>query len=164
MNSSWELGRRTLFRIKRLQYGKNYHDDLLAEYAQYYQGMEKSNEARRSNDRYFLAINTLLLTSYISLTQAKVFGNNGHWAVLISCIGVVICLIWAAVTRWYMQHHRVQRLIARLIESKLPINPLTTEDKVSRLEHPFMARHTAWLRYATPWIFAVLYLILPFLL
>src|SRR3989344_1718105 len=140
MDSSRELGRRTLFRIKRLQYGKNYHDDLFKEYEQCYQGMEKSNEARRSNDRYFLAINTLLLTSYISLTQAKIFGNNGHWTVLISCIGIVICLIWAAVTQWYMQHHRVQRLIARLIESRLPISPLTAEDKVMRREHPFMTR------------------------
>ncbi|MBI4090404.1 MAG: hypothetical protein HY422_00065 [Candidatus Komeilibacteria bacterium] len=164
MDTLLELARRTLFRVKQTDYGKSYHDDLLTEYERCCESLERTAEARRSNDRYFLAINTLLLTSYISLAQAKLFVNNGHWTVFVSCVGLVICAIWNAVTVWHMQHHRIQRLVARMIETRLPVRPLTTEDKMMRGEHPFMSRHSAWLRYSTPWIFVLLYMALPFLL
>lgn len=163
MDTLLELARRALFRVKQAEYGRSYHDDLLTEYGRCCDGIDKINDARRSNDRYYLAINTLLLTSYISLLQAKFLANNGHWTILISFIGIVICIIWGSVTQWYMHHNRVQRLVARLIETRLPARPLTAQDKIMRKKHPYMTQHSAWLRYATPWIFALLYMVLPFL-
>jgi hypothetical protein len=150
--------------VKQEDYGMSYLEDLFEEYKQCLASIEITNNARRSTDKFYLSVNTLLLSVFsFALTSTSIFAQNTRWGYFLSLIGVTLCIIWGSITMWHMEHNRIKHLVARCIEKRLPVQLLSAEAKVMTVTHPWMSRYSAWFRYATPWIFALLYIVIPFI-
>lgn len=153
-----------LFPVSKHRYGPTYNADLLTAYRLYFDSVRYTSQARRAKDNFFLSINTLFLTAFgLIYSDPELLPPNNYWAWLVSVIGVLICINWWAVSYFYRKRNRVKLSIIHQIEESLPVAFYSAEREAMQKRHKWFARRFAWLRFVTPWIFAILYISIPFL-
>ena len=76
-------------------------------------------------------------------------------SILLSIIGIVVCVLWLSSIRSYKQLSSVKYDIVNEIEKKLPLAPFTYEWEKLKLEHNYVG--LTRIENVLPWLFLVLY-------
>ena len=110
--------------------------------------MANSNTEKRNNaNNLFITINSALFAVITFAWDYK--------SILLSIIGIVVCVLWLSSIRSYKQLSSVKYDIVNEIEKKLPLAPFTYEWEKLKLEHNYVG--LTRIENVLPWLFLVLY-------
>lgn len=89
-------------------------------YRMYVDGMEKVSDRRLLANNFFLSVNTALISLSGILLNLKSPIVNLTFILLISSVGILICLIWWVIVYSYKQLNTGKFIIIHEMEKKLP--------------------------------------------
>lgn len=142
-------------------YGENYHSHLFDQYKMYVEGAEKISDRRQNANNFFLTLNTVLI-SVIGLSfQVKAFDNISWSRLLLSFLGVLICIIFWFLLRAYKQLNSGKFKVIHEIEQQLPLSIYDYEwnilgsGKDKSKYYPF-----SHIELLIPWVFGIVYALL----
>jgi len=100
---------------------------ILEIYKIYLQMADKISDRRQSANSFFLAINTVIVSSisYISISNTAYSSNLFY--IFVSIAGMVICYYWYRLIRSYKDLNSGKFKVIHQIESYLPLSPYDTE-------------------------------------
>lgn len=102
-------------------YSDNYYLHLFEQYKMYVVSAEKISDRRQNANNFFLTLNTVLI-SVIGLSfQVKAFDNISWSRLLLSVLGVLICIIFWFLLRAYKQLNFGKFKVIHEIEQLLPL-------------------------------------------
>lgn len=105
------------------------------------------SEKRNSANNIFITLNTALF--------AVITFSLDYKSILLSVIGIVICILWICTINSYKKLNSVKYEIINEMESKLPLAPFTSEWDRLNNKHKYL-RLTKIEKFI-PWMFIVLY-------
>jgi len=150
-----------LFNKSANEYGENYHSHYFDQYKMYVDSVEKISDRRQNANKFFLTINTVLI-SIISLSfQVKILNDYSWSRVLLAVLGVIICVIFWFLLRAYKQLNTGKFAVIHEIEQMLPLAPYDYEWKIlgegrdKSKYYPF-----SHIELFVPWVFGIIYLFL----
>lgn len=150
-----------LFPKTAQEYGGEYSSHLLEQYKLYVGSVEKTSDRRQHADNYFITINTALI-SLIGLSfQVKILEDVPWIKLILSIVGIVICVIFWYLIRSYKQLNTGKFTVLHEIESRLPLALYKHEWKVlgegneNSKYYPF-----SHIELLIPWVFGAIYLLL----
>lgn len=150
-----------LFSLSPKNYGGNYKNHLFEQYKIYLESIEKISDRRQSANNYFITIN-LALISLIGLTaQIKEVNNLSGVKILLSIVGIIVCIIFWFLIRAYKQINTGKFNVVHKIEENLPLSLYKYEWEVlgkgQKINIYFPFSHIErWI----PIVFGLVYLIL----
>jgi len=110
-----------LFSKSEKDYGDDYKNHLFEQYKIYVESVEKTSDRRQQANNYFITINTVLI-SLIGLSFQIIFFQNNAWIrVLLSSIGIIICVVFWFLIRSYKQLNTGKFKVIHKIEENLPL-------------------------------------------
>ena len=110
--------------------------------------MADSNTEKRNNS------NGLFTTINLALFAVVTFAWD-YKSILLSVIGIIICVLWLHSIRSYRQLSSVKYRIINEMERKLPLAPFTSEWKKLKHEHNYIG--LTKIERILPWSFITLY-------
>ncbi len=117
-------------------------------------------ERRAANSRYFLTINTAFV-GILGLALEHGPAGNAYWLVALPFAGIVVCILWAQLTRSYRILTGARYKVISEMETRLPAAPYTDEWRRIK-ESPDHRGYTSIgrLEALVPWVFAAIYAVL----
>jgi hypothetical protein len=150
-----------LFSQQEEDYGDQYKSHLFEQYRLYVESVEKTSDRRQHANNYFITINTALI-SLIGLSfQIKVLEDVSWVKVLLSLVGIIICVVFWYLIRSYKQLNTGKFEVIHQIEEKLPLALYKHEwsvlghGKDKKVYYPF-SHIELWI----PWVFGLIYTLL----
>ena len=150
-----------LIAVNKKEYGSSYSRDYFDQYKLYIESAEKGRDRRQNTNNYFITINTALI-SLIGLSfQLKGTQDNKIIQILLSLIGILICLIFWFLIRSYRQLNSGKFKVIHEIEEKLPLRlyqyewEILGEGRDDKLYAPF-----SHIEQYIPVIFGVIYVVI----
>ena len=157
-----ETCKQEMYSSTKEEYGWQYRDHLLKQYEIYVNSLNHTGNLRHKLNSYFLTLNTLLLTAIgVSLYRESIF-ISGNAGVAIPFVGVIICVIWWAITFSYKQRSIVKLNIIQCIENSLPLAPYKIEWDILKSKQQGTGRYFFGMSLLIPWVFVLLYVFLIF--
>jgi hypothetical protein len=135
--------------IKKEEYGDGYNAAVMEHWKTCVEQANSNTEKRNNSNGLFITLNTGLF-AVITFT-----GDNK--SILLSVVGIVVCILWLNMIRSYQQLSRVKYDIVNEIEAKLPLAPFTHEWEKLKLEHDYVG--LTKIEKAIPRIFLFLYVV-----
>ena len=142
-------------------YAENYHSHLFEQYKMYVESAEKISDRRQNANNFFLTLNTVLI-SVIGLSfQVKAFDNISWSRLLLSVLGVLICIIFWFLLRAYKQLNSGKFKVIHEIEELLPLAIYDYEWSIlgkgndKSKYYPF-----SHIELLIPWVFGIIYVFL----
>jgi len=157
-----ETCRQEMYSIKKEEYGEKYRDHLLEQYKIYVDSLKHTGDLRHKLNSYFLTLNTLLLTAIGASLYREAIFIKGNAGVAIPFVGVIICVIWWAITFSYKQRSIVKLNIIQCIENNLPLAPYKIEWDILRNKQKETGKYFFKMSLLIPWVFVLLYVFLIF--
>ena len=105
------------------------------------------SEKRNNSNNIFITLNTALF--------AVITFTLDYRSILLSAIGIAICILWICTINSYKKLNSVKYEIINEIESKLPLAPLTSE--WDRLNNKYDYVRLTKIEKFIPWMFIILY-------
>ena len=139
-------------------YGVKFQDHLLDQYKLYVEMADNISERRSSTNRFFLTVNTFILSGLSVASGLQTPKPNILLSTLAATAGIAFCIAWIELVGSYRRLNRVKFDIIGKIESNLPAALYWTEWKMLTTNHEKMHHRTLtevekWI----PAIFALLY-------
>jgi len=142
-------------------YAGNYQSHIFEQYKMYVESAEKISDRRQNANNFFLTLNTVLI-SVIGLSfQVKAFDNISWSRLLLSVLGVLICIIFWFLLRAYKQLNSGKFKVIHEIEELLPLAiydyewSILGKGKVKSKYYPF-----SHIELLIPWVFGIIYVFL----
>jgi len=139
-------------------YGQDHREHYLDQYRILITAVNQITRIKQETNRYFLTIQTILVTAVgISLSRGEYF-NPEVWHVIVPIVGVALSFIWWLRIRKYKYITLAKFSMLRCVEENLPLALYTTEAEIltSAKQNPY--RSPGPLDPAVPWIFGFLYI------
>lgn len=150
-----------LFKNSEKEYGNDYKHHYIEQYKIYSESIEKISDRRQSANKFFLTINTVLI-SIIGLSfQNDFLKNILFFKLFITFVGILFCIIFWFLIRSYKQLNTGKFKVLHKIESKLPLAiyeyewEVLEEGKNKKVYYPF-----SHIELLIPWLFGIIYLAL----
>ena len=150
-----------LFKKSEKEYGNGYKNHYIEQYKIYLESIEKISDRRQSANKFFLTINTVLI-SIIGLSfQNDFLKDILFFKLFIVFAGILFCIIFWFLIRAYKQLNTGKFKVLHKIESKLPLAiyeyewEILGEGKNKKLYYPF-----SHIELLIPWLFGVIYFVL----
>lgn len=150
-----------LFKNSEKEYGNDYKSHYVEQYKIYLESIEKISNRRQSANKFFITINTVLI-SIIGLSfQNNFLKDIVFFKLFIPFIGILFCVIFWFLIRSYKQLNAGKFEVLHKIESKLPLAiykyewEFLEEGKNQKIYYPF-----SHIELLIPWLFGFIYLIL----
>ena len=112
--------KQSLYKKKEKDYGDKYRQHFFEQYKLYIEGIEKISDRREGANRYFIAINTAILTALIISFKFGV-SEYGDLVYILLVLGLVICFIFYFLLRSYRQINTGKFEVLHEIEKHLPL-------------------------------------------
>lgn len=128
-------------------YGEGYDAAVLEQWKTCVEMANSNTEKRNNANNLFITINSALFALITFAWDYK--------SILLSIIGIVVCILWLNSIRSYKQLSSVKYDIVNEIEKKLPLAPFTYEWKKLKLEHNYVG--LTKIENILPWLFLTLY-------
>lgn len=128
-------------------YGEGYDAAVLEQWKTCVEMANSNTEKRNNANNLFITINSALFAVITFAWDYK--------SILLSIIGIVVCVLWLSSIRSYKQLSSVKYDIVNEIEKKLPLAPFTYEWEKLKLEHNYVG--LTRIENVLPWLFLVLY-------
>lgn len=110
-----------LFVAKYSDYKDKYQDHLFQQYKLYIESVEKISDRRQESNKYFLTINTALLSLFGLSSKIDFIENGVELRLVIAILGCIISLIFWFLLRSYRQLNTGKFKVIHEIEQKLPV-------------------------------------------
>lgn len=150
-----------LFNIQKEDYCKEYEDHCLKQYEMYVGLTDKTSERRRECNKYFISINSLLVSLIGIINFSGVFLNvQIIWLIITILFGVILNMIWISLLDSYKNLNDARFHIIHLIEERLPISPFHQEWEYVKNEQEDKYSLLSQKEKNIPWMFIFLYLFL----
>lgn len=133
--------------VKKEEYGDDYASAVLEQWKTCVEQANNNTEKRNNANGLFITINAGLVAAITFAWDYK--------SVLLSVVGIVVCVLWLNMIRSYRQLSSVKYDIVNEIEKKLPLAPFTYEWEKLRLEHNYVG--LTKIETVIPWVFLLLY-------
>ncbi len=149
-----------LFKKTEESYGAEYKSHLFEQYKLFIESAERVSDRRQSANNYFLAINTAII-SLIGLIYEIKLKDISFICILLSIIGILICVIFYFLINSYKQLNSGKFKVIHEIEQELPLAlykrewEILGEGKNKCKYWPF-----SHIEIKIPFIFGLIYLIL----
>lgn len=150
-----------LFKNIEKEYGSDYKNHYMEQYKIYLESIEKISDRRQSANKFFLTINTVLI-SIIGLSfQNDFLKDILFFKLFIVFAGILFCIIFWFLIRAYKQLNTGKFKVLHKIESKLPLAiyeyewEILEEGKNKKVYYPF-----SHIELLIPWLFGFIYLAL----
>lgn len=150
-----------LFKNSEKEYGNNYKNHYIEQYKIYSESIEKISDRRQSANKFFLTINTVLI-SIIGLSfQNDFLKDILFFKLFITFAGILFCIIFWFLIRAYKQLNTGKFQVLHKIESKLPLAiykyewEVLEEGKNKKVYYPF-----SHIELLISWLFGFIYLAL----
>lgn len=151
--------RATIFAAEEGPYGAYYKTHLFNQYKMFAESVNYTSELKLKINTYFLTVNTALFTA-IGLGLARPSINSFVWHFMLPLAGVIISLVWWAVTYSYKQRNIAKLRIIHCIEERLPLALYKTEwQLMNEIHSGSFKKHFFSIDLFTPCVFLVSYLI-----
>lgn len=135
--------------IKKSEYSGDYESTILEQWKICVDAAHKVSERRNNTNNIFITINAALFALTTFTLDYK--------SILLSAIGIVICILWICSINSYKELNKVKFEIINEIEERLPLAPFDYEWKTLRLEQKYV--NLTKIEKILPWIFLFLYAI-----
>lgn len=132
---------------QKRDYGEEYDAAVLEQWKTCVEMANSNTEKRNNANNLFITINSALFAVITFAWDYK--------SILLSIIGIVVCVLWFNTIRSYKQLSSVKYDIVNEIEKKLPLAPFTYEWEKLRLEHNYVG--LTKIENFLPWLFLALY-------
>lgn len=110
-----------LFSQEEKEYGNKYREHLFEQYKLYIEGIERISDRREGANKYFIAINTVILTALVVSFRINTIEGIVYVHTLLSVLGMVVCGIFWFLLRSYRQINTGKFQVIHKIEKKLPL-------------------------------------------
>jgi glucan phosphoethanolaminetransferase (alkaline phosphatase superfamily) len=123
--------------------------------------MDKTSERRLECNRYFISLNSLLVSIIGIINFIGVFLNiQIVWLIFTIFFGVVLNVVWISLLNSYKNLNDARFHIIHLIEERLPISPFHQEWEYVENEQEEKYSLLSQKEKNIPWMFIGLYIIL----
>jgi hypothetical protein len=150
-----------LFRNNEKEYGNDYKNHYIEQYKIYLESIEKISDRRQSANKFFITINTVLI-SIIGLSfQNNFLKDILSFKLFITFVGVLFCVMFWFLIRSYKQLNDGKFKVLHKIESKLPLAIYEYEWELlekggnKEVYYPFSR-----IELLVPWLFGFIYFML----
>ncbi|MCK4797618.1 MAG: hypothetical protein KAT05_09565 [Spirochaetes bacterium] len=150
-----------LFRNNEKEYGNDYKNHYIEQYKIYLESIEKISDRRQSANKFFITINTVLI-SIIGLSfQNNFLKDILSFKLFITFVGVLFCVMFWFLIRSYKQLNDGKFKVLHKIESKLPLAiykyewELLEKGENKQVYYPFSR-----IELLVPWLFGFIYFML----
>ena len=133
--------------VKKEVYGDGYDSAVLEPWKTCVEQANCNTEKRNNSNGLFITLNTGLFAVITFTVDYK--------SILLSAVGIVVCILWLNTIRSYQQLSRVKYDIVNEIEAKLPLAPFSHEWEKLKLEYNYVG--LTKIEKAIPRIFLFLY-------
>ena len=135
--------------IEPEKYNGNYSETALEQWKTCVEAATSNTEKRNNTNSIFITINSALVAFISYSLNIK--------SIVLSVIGVIICLLWKQSINNYKLLSSVKYYIINEIEQNLPLAPFSYEWEKLKTEHNYkgLTKIEAFL----PWLFLAVYLI-----
>jgi hypothetical protein len=146
---------------KKEKYGNKYQDHLIEQYKIYLSGIEKNSDRRNSANKYFLSINTALITILGLTFQFGSYDGRVFVRIMVALAGIILSIIFFFLIRAYKQLNTGKFEIIHKIEEDLPCSPykdewvVLEEGKNWKTYFPF-----SHVELLIPWVFGFGYILI----
>lgn len=131
------------------KYSGNYSELVLDQWKTCVEAATSNSEKRNNSNSIFITINSALVAFITYSLNFK--------SILLSAIGVIICLLWKQSINNYKLLSSVKYHIINEIEQSLPLDPFTYEWEKLKKEHNY--KGLTIIESFLPWLFLAVYLI-----
>jgi len=150
-----------LFKINKEDYCKDYENHCMKQYEMYVGLMDKTTERRLGCNKFFISLNSLLVSIIGIFNFSGVFLNlQIVWLIFAISFGVVLNVVWISLLDSYKNLNNARFHIIHLIEERLPISPFHQEWEYVENEQEDKYSLLSQNEKNIPWIFIGLYIIL----
>jgi hypothetical protein len=139
------------------EYGKKYREHLLEQYKIYIASLNHTSNLRHKVNSYFLTLHTLFLAAIGASLYKEATFIQGDGQLAIPFIGIIISLIWWAITFTYKQRSIVKLKIVHKIEKLLPLSLYQNEWDILSKKPGSTSYHFFRTSLLIPWVFSLLY-------
>lgn len=129
------------------EYGSDYNAAVLEQWKTCVEQANSTTEKRNNSNGLFITLNVALF-AVITFTW-------DYKSILLSIVGIVVCILWLNMIRSYRQLSLVKYNIINEIEKQLPLAPSSHEWETLKLKHDYV--DLTKLEKFIPWLFIVLY-------
>ena len=135
---------------------------LLAQYRLFVQTSEALVVRRQGVNTFFLSVNSVVLAAAGLLLRDGMLSDLESFALIcLSLGGGVLCFVWRQLISSYRQLSAGKFMVIHALERRLPARLFAAEwVALGRGEDPKKYRPSIGTEMATPWVFAVLHLVL----
>ena len=119
-----------LYGKEEKNYGDKYQQHLFEQYKLYINGTEKISDRREGANKYFITINTTILTVLIIASKINVTKDIEYTYVLLPVLGITICIIFWFLLNSYRNINTGKFEVIHEIEKKLPLKLYDFEWKI----------------------------------
>lgn len=149
-----------IFALSEAEYGDEYKEHFLQIYQQFVESINYTSELKLKVNTYFLTINTALITAAgFALSRGDIF-DTSLWKYIVPLGGLLISLIWWAVTYMYKQRNIIKLLMIHCLEKRLPLSLYKTEWELMQANHHSVRKHFFQIDLFVPWVFVLIYILL----
>ena len=135
--------------VKKEEYGDGYETTILEQWKTCVEQANSNTEKRNNSNGLFITINVALF-AVITFTW-------DYKSILLSAVGIIVCVLWLNMLRTYKQLSSVKYHIINDIEKMLPLAPFAHEWEQLKREHNYLG--LTKIETVIPWIFLSLYAI-----
>ena len=146
---------------KKKQYGKEYTQHLFEQYKLYLSGIEKISDRRENANKYFVAINSVIilagtfLIDHVKNIRELIFLLYG-----ILILGIVICIIFWFLINSYKQLNTAKFELLHKIEKELPLQLYSKEWEIlGKGANPKKYLPFSHIEKIIPFVFGIFYFI-----
>lgn len=144
--------------MEKKEYGENFQQHLLEQYKLYVEMADKTSERRNQTNQFYLSILSILIAFISLVTNIPVFPNLQFPLLILSAVGIVLCVLWYLNIYTYKQLNKARFcVIIEEIEVNLPVNIFSKEWDILKKDKYLELTNVE--KYI-PAIFAALYLVL----
>lgn len=133
--------------ISKKNYGENYDSAVLEQWKTCVEQANSNTEKRNNSNGLFISLNAALF-AVITFTW-------DYKSILLSIVGIVVCILWLNTIQSYRNLSRVKYDIINEIEKQLPLAPLSHEWELLKLKHNHI--DLTKIEKIVPWLFIFLY-------
>lgn len=135
--------------VKKEEYGDGYETTILEQWKTCVDQANNNTDKRNNSNSLFITINAALFAVITFIWDYK--------SILLSVVGIVVCVLWLNMIRSYKQLSSVKYHIINEIEQRLPLAPFTHEWEKLKLEHNYVG--LTKIEMFIPWLFFSLYVL-----
>jgi hypothetical protein len=147
-----------LLAASEAEYGSDYKATFFEQYKLFVDSARQVTEWRSSANRYFMSINTALITLF---GLAATFANSEVWQLAICAGGILLAISWGTTISGYKSLNEAKFGIIHRMEDHLPLRPFTAEWKNEEDEkQPKLIVTPSLSEFVVPSAFCVVYLAL----